>query len=255
MIAPAEIRSRVSRAVCESRQTHGYLHPSHTLQLLGENVGHEISLPYDNLRRAIDWHPTRDFLFPGAADTLVALIQHGDAVQIWTNNTLVRVATSGVGKIRHRLPREERWRLGVAFAEDNKISLLPELLKTADDKRMPIVVVDDTPKNLLQAVEVAREIDIHSPMALLLARMQRNQTSHHLLDRPHGIITEIPQLLAFREEIVTACRRNGFAQRVYWLIDFDNTLIDKGAHEQSIEDALSKQVIFSAGNGVIYEAV
>lgn len=254
MIATTEIPYRVAHAVDVARQTHGYLHPSHTLEVLRQDVGDAIGLPYGNLRRAIDRHPTRNFLFPDTTDTLGTFVRAGDAIQIWTNNTVVRVATSGIGQIRRQFPREERWRLGVAAAENNKVSLLPQLLKTAVEREMPVVIVDDAPKNLAKAADVAEELHMDMPMALVLAQMLGTDQPY-LLNRPHSVITEMLQLLLFREDFQAFCRKRGFPTGIYWLIDFDNTLIDKDAHERSIQNELSQHVIFSATDERTYENV
>jgi hypothetical protein len=104
------------------------------------------------LARTIHRLPTADHLYPGAVDTVQDLLRQGDRVVIWTqgekHTQLWKLGTSGIGKIRHGLSRQER-REFTSFTDEDKVACLPETVgRFREEHHGQVNIVDDKSDNI-----------------------------------------------------------------------------------------------------------
>src|SRR5581483_8310921 len=148
---------------------YGYLHPVVTPQRLIDSRVADSSLRIF-IQRKIERYPTKPTLFEGAIPTISdVVVKKGDSMAIWTDDIPWRIATSGLHKaVREGLVRSDKNRFRLAARENDKFALLPDLFTSAQEQGMPVVVFDNSQKNLSQSAEVAD--DMHLAVPLILAR-------------------------------------------------------------------------------------
>lgn len=229
MTTPETI-SAVTQVHSKSRSKTHYSDPTALADAL---IGDRSSPQYEDVRRATLREPTEPHVFPSTHETIRALLQDGDSVVIWTQgwprNQLWKVATSGLGHIRHELPKQQRHRFSVCAGED-KLSLLPKLLEKSDPAA-PLLLVDDK-KEILVATQEAMQAR-PSVEAYYIHTKQKStggENEEDALSTPHPIhtITDISQLRTMKE----ALRINGPVQ---WYIDLGNTLVDSKSLRQATD--------------------
>ncbi len=226
-MAPLEIRHHVAGVLNDIRSDYGYVDPKSSAEILG--------IP--KVERVILHHSTRPYLLPGVEDTLRSLLMQGDMVRIWTNDALVRVATSGLGEVlRRELGRSERRRFAVVGYENHKFVSLPSLLHEAEEKEMPVVIVDNSSGNLAEALEIARQQNLSVSILPVWAQILPQERKTNGFSHSYVVITEISQLLRVKRLI---------DRPAFWLVDFNHTLMDTDTYEDSIVEPVAT-IVFDA---------
>lgn len=226
-MAPQEIRQHVAGVLDDIRSNYGYVDPKSSANILG--------IP--GVERVILRHSTRPYLLPGVEDTLRSLLKQGDMVRIWTNDALVRAATSGLGEaLRRELGRSERRRFAVVGYENQKFVFLPSLLHEAEEKEMPVVIVDDSSSNLAEAIEIARQQNLSVPILPIWAQIFPQERKTNGVSHPYIVITNISQLCHVKRLI---------DEPAFWLVDFNHTLMDTDTYEGSMVEPVAT-VVFDA---------
>jgi hypothetical protein len=218
-----EYVGRVNEAFQISREELGYVHPPVVSATLtqDEELGRRIS-------RELYRHETRPFFYDGTQETITALLKAGDYFCVWSEDYLIRLGTAGFGDIRRSLPPAERKRLFVRSSED-KHAHIPGLVAfmQANDLHFGIFI-DNEEESLQKAHEITTNIDPDIETRFVLSAQSDGSLSDRSYDLPGTTITKITDLLPLRSQLSQSGDRNHL-----WIADFNYTLVDTHALEQS----------------------
>lgn len=216
-MANPEIFDAIEHVHRRVRGEHRYSDPA---ALADAFIGNPTSPLYGEVQRVTFREPTKTHLFPHVHETLRSLLEDGDDIVIWTQgkprNQLWKVATSGIGALRHELPKEERKRVAVAASED-KIALLPALLEK--ETKATLLFVDDKPTMLTAAQHVMEAFPHLTAHYILTNHKATQQEDSTPAEHEFPTITDIAQLPAIKEKLQ-------IQDDARWYIDFGNTLVN-----------------------------
>lgn len=221
---------KVRAVFAAQKRDHGFVHPHQASTELTQDP--EIA---GKIAREICRHPTEDFWYDEAFEAIEALyLRTKDTTTIWTRGWIPHVATSGLGKLRRKLPREEQRRLRVAAATD-KASLLPRLLQDAyDNNAGALIVIDDNIDMLRNAAAVLSD-DTCLPKCFVWKVSSISPQIQWNSDSPlFSIECVTPQSVMEIRRLVI-----GDLGRAEWAIDWNGTLMRKSAHENSLISSIS----------------
>lgn len=200
----------------------------------------DLLLPaFSQAERAVVRMPTREFLYEGAQETIQHILSSGDHITIWTQGDeqgqLWKVASSGLGKLRRTLPRQERKRFSVFSAQD-KIDVLPSLVVQAVERGNDrIIVVDDKAQNIVNA---ARQIEMMKALHTLpdnfnvqLVWINQGRTRNQV---PEGFTLESFKDIFSTIEDIRELQTISTEGSTQWLIDFDHTLVDTARAKENL---------------------
>lgn len=221
----------VTGAFQKIKKENGYVDPSiASRQLAGED--HRLR---EKIKRGILRHPTEGYLHGGAIDVLQQLLAQGDHLTIWTDDYPWRVATSGLGILRSGLPAGERQRFSLAHAE-NKIELLPDLFAKASLNGLKkAIIVDNAKDNLEQATQVIKQENPGIKFSLVWINPDAPE-----IDLPASLTPEIPQRSMRSISELPKLRQvhQDAKDPLFWIIDFNHTLIDTDAYMAAVQDSI-----------------
>ena len=243
----AEITKRVEKIYYAVVETIGYAEPS---SLASELVAEALQIIHTR-RKAIERimlrYPTRYHLYEGVEEMLLVFLKQNDVIRIWTDDYIQKVVTSGlISGLRRELPRTERHRFHVAHYPDHqpvmdKIPLLPLLFEEARNYGLQtLVIVDNSAKNINQAVRVAQQdgqdllvhlvsIDHQAPRTYLSPAFEFGTIAH----RTVGHVTKLQDI---RQEVLLKLNN----KKVLWILDFNETLMNTEEFEHSIHAEIAK---------------
>lgn len=212
----AELVSAVASVHGRSRAETHYSDPA---SLASAFIGDPSSPLYEEIQRTTFREPTEPHVFPHVHETVQELLQNGDDIVVWTQgkpkNQLWKVASSGLGRIHHELPKDQRYRITVA-ADEDKMSILPSLLK--QEKKTTIVFVDDKPSMLTAAQQVMEHYP-HISAHYIRVNHKIQEVIQVEKTHPFTTITDIADLKTMKEKLQ-------IQESVHWYMDFGNTLVD-----------------------------
>lgn len=222
-----EIDAVVGTVFSDHHESLGYVHP----ELAAHQIAFELGITNRDLKSKVEKiifeYPTSPFIHDKALLTIQELICPSDSraapghIAVWTDDYSVRVASSGIGELRRKLPNEERGRLKAVFHPDNKVSLLPSLAEDAVRKGCQrLIVVDDSLGNLFLAQKALAHV--------------RSQAGFSFVFLSHDTDTKI----SYEDEILKTpsigdlplLRDSMAAKSLYWAIDFNGPLLNRGAY-------------------------
>jgi hypothetical protein len=167
--------------------------------------------------------PTEQYLHQGSKETLSSLLDLGDTLCLWTNTYTVQLATAGIGDLRRTLPRDERGRVIISTGAE-KLNRLPQLIDYAKGNQSDtIVIVDDQDANLFAAYEAVMPL---AEQHIILVRSDQS-----LQDEKPVVSDDVMKIDRVGELI--NIRGQQKISSVFWIIDFNNTLLDKRKYAES----------------------
>lgn len=222
MSVAVEHLSLVQEAFQISREHVGYVNPHVVSEVLTKDM--ELR---QQITREIYRHKTRPFFYDGTEETITALLGEGDDFCVWSEDYFIRLATAGFGDIRRRLPFTERKRLFVRSAAD-KHALIPDILTYAQEHNLQhTIFIDNEEDSLQRAHKIVNAVGSSVDTSFVLAAPSNNAFPSSLSpDLPGTTIANIRDLLSLRT-------RTQAGQSHLWVADFNYTLVDTQALEQS----------------------
>jgi hypothetical protein len=221
-----EIDAVVTSVFSEHQERLRYVHPGQAAQEIAVALHLEDRTTTERIRQTIFDLPTAEFVHEGVISVFETLLYPQEPllsgkITIWTDDYAVRIASSGIGDFRRKMPHYDRSRLSVAFDPFDKVGLLPGLMQKANESGETLLaVVDDSPGNLFRAYDLLKGGPL--PFFLCLVENHENAGISSPPDVPlyqAGSINDLPLLhQAFSSE------------RIHWALDFNGPILDRGRY-------------------------
>lgn len=192
-------------------KAHGFLKPSALILALPEGVGTSIS---ENLRTILRDENPIDFVNPNVFEFFDDVLTQGDRVRIWTDDYLLRVGCV-IGAYRRELPEQIRKNLSASSHHEDKLLILPQLLRNEHLRGVrSFGIIDDCSENLNRATEIFTDLNLEG------GELRTYNLS----------IEEVLELRKQEQDVFSSVPR----ESVSWFVDFNDVIIDKSSYQSYI---------------------
>jgi len=228
------IAEAVSGQFAISIQEDGYINPRNTAARIVSAIATTDSEIQEQLVRGILETPTMGSLYEDAPPFITEIVEDPEnRIDIWTNEYMQRVASSGLGDLRRQMTSDQRKRFGVLFDPQDKLSLLPDIFEQARCQSTQLAIIDDKETNLVKAREIAASHDVIEKVHFI--HLSRGETA-----RLNGFFH-----VSSLSDVLHALPN--FSGR--FLVDFNGVLIDSTNHQTELVQIAARAItVYSASN-------
>ncbi len=229
----------------------GYTDPSH---IADDPEVLTFPLSRQKIERAFSHMPMQEHLYPGAIDTVRALLhsESKDFIIIWTHGKpdvqVLKVENSGLGKLSEELPPPDKKRFAIDASFD-KMSKFPSTLEHVTNTLglTTLLIIDDKAGNIDKVARMVQKAKDESTIPqethveyiwINQGRVKDQVPDGHTLEsfsQQYRTISDIRELVEIKKE-------DDFRQTVGWLIDLDHTLINTTSAREALFVTLGSEI-------------
>lgn len=216
----------VDSAFDKSLEQVGYVDPT----IVSEHILFQTSeLPRSTKQRIehiVRFFPTHDYVYPDVYTFIPAVLKEENAkLDIWTDDYLDRIASSGIGQVRRDLDEEQRKRFGIRSDRHDKLSILTDVFNESRHTGMHVVIVDDREENLLKAEEIAEDVGVKETSRFIFLNRRNGKTLNGFFHTD-----SLDNVQAISEE------------PSHWLVDFNGVCIDDRGYTEERRRAIVREI-------------
>lgn len=202
-----ELEAIIDRSFSDSIARNGYIHPAETAEEIVANLHIPQKYTRQLIEHGIRFHPTAEHLYPDVTDFFDTILSDTtNRVDLFTDDYLDRIASSGIGDFRRTLSYADRQRFGVLSDREDKVASLHEGIDITGFDHF--VLVDDREQVLYRAKDLFHTND-HSPQLVYMDRKNRGSSNGFVYAH------------SFKALPIKLMQSN-----THWLIDFNGVCID-----------------------------